>query len=143
MERPPFFYAYATMWLHLIGGTLLLGVWGTQPLSQLATSMVVSSFCMAIVVYGVLSRGFGLLLNLGSYTASMVRIFHPSHLDSVFLVAAIVTALASAYLLLAREYRRYGEAVCGESTGAGVPAWISITMGMVVLLLSLFALTLV
>jgi len=139
LERPPFFYAYAVMWLHLIVGSALVLLFTSLPLILTITSMTIGSFCLGIVVYGLVSREYGLLLNLASYASSMGRLAYPGVLSSVFLVIAILAALVSGYFLLSREYRRYNLNVFEDDT-CQVPAWISITMGMVVVLICVYGL---
>ena len=142
LERPPFFYAYAGMWLHLIGGGFLLLLFTGLPFFRITTSVIVGSFCLGIVIYGFVAREWGLFLNLGSYASSMGRLFYPEELSSLFLIIAILIAVASAYLLLSREYKRYNREVFDDQTGGHVPAWISIVMGMVVLLICIYGLNL-
>ena len=141
LERPPFFYAYAGMWLHLIVASLLLLLFTDLPFLSTFLSTVVGSFCAGIVLYGLLSREYGLLVNLASYASSMGRLAFPERLGSIFLVVAILAALASGYLLLSREYRRYSRDQFGDQE-AKVPAWISLVMGTVVVLICVFGLNL-
>ena len=77
LERPPFFYAYAGMWLHLLIGSGILAYTTLIPLLILFPSMVVSSFCLSIIIYGLLNRKYGLLINIGSYASSLGRCFPP------------------------------------------------------------------
>lgn len=141
LDRPPFFYAYAGMWLHLLVGGLVVLLLGKLTTVLSLTSMVVGSFCLGVLVYGALAREYGLLLNLFSYGASMGRIFYPRELGSVFLLIALLIALVSGYLLLSREYRRYNQEVFGDRN-IHIPAWISITIGSVVVLICVFGLQL-
>ncbi|MFA6110464.1 MAG: hypothetical protein WDA75_17005 [Candidatus Latescibacterota bacterium] len=141
LDRPPFFYAYAGMWLHLLVGGLVVLLLGKLTTVLSLTSMVVGSFCLGVLVYGTLAREYGLLLNLFSYGASMGRIFYPRELSSVFLLIALLIALVSGYLLLSGEYRRYNQEVFGDRN-IQIPAWISITIGTVVVLICVFGLQL-
>lgn len=143
LERPPFFYAYAGMWLHLAVGTIVLLALVEVPLSRLLSSMVLGSFCLGIVVYGLVARELGFLINFGSYGVSMSRLVGSTQLDPVFLVAAVLLALVSGYLLVSREYRRYAGKVFGDTSKTAIPGWISITMSIVVLLLCIFGLNLI
>jgi hypothetical protein len=146
-ERPPFLYAYAAMWLHLAVGAALLRASSSPFRAHQLASVGLGSFCLAIVVYGAVCRARGLWphtryawLNIGSYIIVMGRAVHPTKLDALLQAVAIVTALASAYLLLAREYRCYLEQTpTGASTGA-VPAAISIGLVLTIILLGVAAL---
>ncbi|MBT4500138.1 MAG: hypothetical protein HOC74_20585 [Gemmatimonadetes bacterium] len=142
LERPPFFYAYAGMWLHLIVGSALVLFFTSLPFILTITSMTIGSFCLGIAIYGLFSREYGLLLNLASYASSMGRLVYPRDMSSIFLVIAILAALVSGYFLLSREYRRYNINIFDDRT-CRVPAWISITMGMVVVLICVYGLYLV
>jgi formate hydrogenlyase subunit 3/multisubunit Na+/H+ antiporter MnhD subunit len=127
------------MWLHLISGTAFLLIFTQVPLLATFISMVVGSFCLGIVIYGFLAREYGLLINVGSYLSSVGRLFSSGDLSTVFLVVAIIIALVSAYFLLSGEYRRYNRDVYGDQ-GAGIPLWITVIMGTVVILLCIFGL---
>jgi hypothetical protein len=63
-------------------------------------------------------------------------------LSTILLVAAIIAALVSGYMLLAGEYRRYKREIHGESTDC-VPQWITIAMDTVVVLLCIFGLNII
>jgi len=142
LERPPFFYAYSGMWLHLIVGSGLLLLFTDVPVFRALTSMVLGSFCLGIVVYGILARENALFINVGSYASSMGRLAYPEELSSVFLVVAVLVALVSAYFLLTREYKRYNREVFDDQSGGRVPAWMIITMGIVVVVICVFGLNL-
>lgn len=131
------------MWLHLIGGGLLLLLFSNLPFLRISSSVVVGSFCLGIVIYGFVAREWGLFLNLGSYASSMGRLFYPEELSSLFLIIAVLIAVASAYFLLSREYKRYNREVFDDQTGGHVPIWISFVMGIVVLLICIFGLNLI
>lgn len=138
LERPPFFYAYAGMWLHLFIGTSVLAFATSIPLLTLFSSMVVSSFCLSIVIYGLLTREYGLLINIGSYASSIGQMFSSDITSIILLVVSIIAALFSGYILLSGEYRRYNQEIHGGAIG--VPQWITIMMGIVVVLLCIFGL---
>ena len=142
LERPPFFYAYAGMWLHMIVGTGLLAFTTFLTFSSIFSSIAIGSFCFSIVIYGLLTRKYGLLINIGSYVSSIGRIFSTDILSTILLVAAIIAALVSGYMLLAGEYRRYKREIHGESTYC-VPQWITIAMDTVVVLLCIFGLNII
>jgi len=140
LERPPFFYAYAGLWLHLLVGTAFLLLFTEISLFTTLTSMVVGSFCMGIIIYGVLSREYGLLLNLLSYASSMGKIVYSQHLGAVFPILSLILALVSGYFLLSREYKHYNRDVFNDRE-TSIPGWITITMSTVVVLLCIFGLT--
>ena len=139
LERPPFFYAYAGMWLHLLIGSGILAYTTLIPLITLFPSMVVSSFCLSIIIYGLLTREYGLLINIGSYACSLGQMFSSDIASSILLIVAIIAALVSGFILLSGEYRRYNQEIY-DDCAIGVPQWISVMMGSVVVLLCIFGL---
>ena len=140
LERPSFFYAYAGMWLHLIVSVPILVFLVNVPLLDALSSMAISSLSLGILVYSLLSREYGLLVNVLSYALSLGRAIDPSTLGYTFLVIAIIIALASGYLLLTSEYRRYTREIYdGES---GVPLWITVSIGTTILLLFIYGIQL-
>ena len=139
LERPPFFYAYAGMWLHMLIGTAILAFETSIALPMILSSMAIGSFCLSIVIYGLLTREYGLLTNIGSYALSISRFFFPDILSTILLVISIIAALVSGYILLSGEYRSYYREIHDENT-ITVPQWITITMGMMVVLLCIFGL---
>ncbi len=131
------------MWLHLIVGTLVLSFVVEVSGSRLMSSMIVGSLCLGMVVYGVLTREYTLVINLGSYAVLMSRLLPHIPLDPLLLVAVLLVVMASGYTLMAREYRRYREAVCGDKGSTRIPAWFGVTLGITTLFLCIFALSLV
>ena len=140
LTRPPFFYAYVTLWLHLLLGTGILAFAPSIPLLTLFASMAVSSFCLSIVVYGLLTREYGLLINIGSYLTSLGRMFSTEILSIVLLVVAIIAALVSGYIVLADEYRRYQRDIHRDGA-INMPQWIAVMVGTGVVLLCIFGLS--
>jgi hypothetical protein len=139
LERPPFFYAYASMWLHLLVSCAALLTFTDADFVTLLSSMVVGSFSLGIVIYGALTRAYGLLVNALSYASSIWQVFSSGTTSTAFLVVAIIATLVSAYFLLAREYQHYNREVHNDS-GTLVPMWMTVVMGTVVVLLFIFGL---
>ena len=137
LERPPFFYAYIVLWLHLIIGTSTFAFAFSVPLLILFSSIAVSSFCLSIVVYGLLVRKYGLLINIGSYVWSLSRMFSTEIFSIILLIIAIIAASVSGYIVLADEYRRYNREIHGDQA-IGMPQWITVMMGTLVVLLCIF-----
>ena len=140
LERPPFFYAYAGMWLHLFIAIGVLAFITSAPLPKIFSSVTIGSFCLGIVIYGALAREYGLLINIGSYALSLARLFSTEILSLSFLIIAIIATLVSSHILLANEYRRYHREIHGD-TQATIPQWLTVTMGIVLTLLCIFGLT--
>ncbi len=134
LERPSFFYAYSGMWLHLIISVPVLVFLVRVPVLDALTSMAISSLSLGIIAYSVLAREYGLLVNVISYGLSMARAVDPALLGYSFLIIAIIIALASGYLLLSSEYRRYTREVY-EDDESGIPLWITVAIGMTLILL--------
>jgi len=139
LERPPFFYAYAGMWLHLFISCAALLTFANADIITLLSSMVVGSFSLGIIIYGVLTRAYGLLVNALSYGSSIWQVFSSGNASTAFLVVAIITTLVSAYFLLSREYQHYNREIHSDN-GTFVPLWMTVVMGTVVVLLFIFGL---
>jgi len=108
-------------------GTAILAFATSISLPMIFSSIAIGSFCLSIVIYGLLTREYGLLINIGSYASS------------ISLVISIIAALVSGYILLAGEYRSYYREIHDEDT-INVPQWITLTVGTVVVLLCIFGL---
>ena len=80
------------MWLHQFIGTSVLAFAPSIPLLTLFSSMVVNSFCLSIVIYGLLTREYGLLINIGSYASSLGQMFSSDITSSILLIVAIIAA---------------------------------------------------
>ena len=141
LERPSFFYAYSGMWLHLIVSVpvfiFLVGV----PAFDAVASMAISSLSLGIIVYSLLSREYGLLINAGSYVLSLGRAITPEIFTYTFLIVAVIISMASGYILISSEYRRYTREVYGGDE-SGVPLWITVLIGTTLLLLFIYGIRL-
>ena len=98
------------------------------------TSMAISSLSLGIIAYSIITREYGLLVNVISYGLSMARAVDPALLGYTFLIVAIIIALASGYLLLSSEYRRYTREVY-DGDESGIPLWITVAIGLTLILL--------
>ena len=137
-DRTPFFYAYVGMWLHLPVGTGLLGFAAACDwLSALATS-VVASFCLGLVLYGVLTKRPVLLINIGAYAASIARAFSADAVVLTCFIAGLIAAFVSGYSLLAAEYARYQRAI--SRPPAPLPAAAALLLGAAIVLLGAYGL---
>ena len=106
-RRASFFYAYVGMWLHLLIGTGLLALSGVRDWLPIFAALVVSSFCVGLALYGLLTKRYGLLINISSYTASITRAFSTDPVVITCFIAGLIAALVSSYSILAAEYDRY------------------------------------
>jgi hypothetical protein len=145
-ERPPFLLAYAAMWAHLAVGAAVLAARSTPFRADQLASVGLGSFCLAIVVYGAVCQARGLWrrtrcawLNIGSYAILMGRLFRPTKLDAPLQAAAMVTALATAYVLLVREHQRYVEQMPSDAQIGGVPVAISAALVLTIVVLCALA----
>jgi len=102
-------------------------------------SMAIGSLSLGILVYSVLSREFGLLANVVPYALSLGRALEPADLGYTFLVIAIIISMASGYLLLASEYRRYTRQI-HNGHESGVPAWLTVSVGTTMVILFIYGL---
>ena len=131
-ERPPFFYAYVGMWLHLLIGTGLLALSAASDWLSIFAALVVSSFCVGLVLYGLLTKRYGLLINIGTYAASIARAFSTDAVVLTCFIAALIAALVSGYSILAAEYSRYQREV---ESPAPLPTSAALVLGAVIVLL--------
>ena len=141
LERPPFFYAYSGMWLHLILSLALLPFLAVPMLNALS-SLAIAGLSMGIVIYSLMSREYGLLINAFSYGLAIAQLTPLSKADhAALMLVAILIALASCYLILSEQYRKYIKEVFGDDHG--IPIWITGITILVVIMLFLYGLTLV
>ena len=103
--------------------------------------MAIGSLSLGILVYSVLSREFGLLVNIVSYVLSLGRALEPVDLGHTFLVIAIIISMASGYLLLSSEYRRCTREI-HNGDESGVPLWITVSVGTTTVILFIYGLRL-
>ena len=141
LERPSFFYAYSGMWLHLIISVpvfiFLVGV----PAFDALVSMAISSLSVGILVYSLLAREYALLINAVSYVLSLGRTVSPEIFTYAFLIVAVIISMASGYILISSEYRRFTrEVYSGDESG--VPLWITVLIGTTLLLLFIYGIRL-
>ncbi|MCC7262965.1 MAG: hypothetical protein IT369_10625 [Candidatus Latescibacteria bacterium] len=140
LERPPFFYAYGGMWLHLMVGAILVPLLSLPFLGSLS-SLLIASLSLGIVVYAVLAREYGLLINLLSYGLSLAQLTPLKADHGPLMAVAILLAMASCYLILSQQYRRYIKEVFGDEHG--IPMWITGIILLVIIMLFLYGLNLV
>lgn len=140
LERPPFFYAYAGMWLHLFLCLVLVPLLALPFLDSLS-ALLIASLSLGIVIYSVLAREYGLLINVFSYGLSLAQLTSLKAHHAPLMMVAILIALASSYLILSQQYRRYIREVFGDDHG--IPIWIAGLTLLVVIMLFLYGLTLV
>ena len=140
LERPSFLYAYLVMWLHLLVSVPVLVFWIEVPLLQALPQMVISSMSLGILIHGLGSRKYGLLVNLLPYAVGLRRALDPDALDYAFLIVAVIISLVSASLLLSEEYRRYTREHLGGERG--LPLGVTLATGAAVLVLFLYGLQL-
>ena len=138
LERPSFLYAYITTWLHLLVGVPILVFAKEVPLLDALPPMAISSVSLGILLYGLAARRHGLLVNLLPYAVGLRRAVDPSSLDYVFLLVAVVISLASVYLVLSDEYRRFTREQGGVERG--LPLGVALGAGAAILLLLLYGL---
>ena len=129
------------MWLHLIVSVPLLVFFAHVPIVEALSSMAIGSLSLGILVYSVLSREFGLLVNIVSYVLSLGRALESVDLGYTFHVIAIIISMASCYLLLSSEYRRYTREI-HNGDESGVPLWITVSVGTTTVILFIYGLRL-
>ena len=138
--RPSFLHAYAAMWLHLLAGVPVLVFAVEAPLLQALPPMAISSLSLGILLYGLGSRQYGLLVNLLPYAVGLRLAIDPASLDYAFLIAAVIITLVSACLLVSWEYRRYTREHDGGERG--LPLGVTLASAAAILLLLIYGLQL-
>ena len=132
-RRAPFFYAYAGMWLHLLIGTGLLALSGAHDWLSISAALVVGSFCVGLVLYGLQTKRYVLLINIGAYVASIARAFSADTEVITCFIAGLIAALVSSYSILAAEYGHYQREVHRQPVP--LPASVPLLLGAVIVLL--------
>lgn len=137
-NRTPFFYAYIGMWLHLPVGTGLLLLSAACDWPSALAAGVIASCCVGLVLYGVQTKRYGLLINIGTYAASIARAFSADSVVFTCFIAGLIAALVSGYSLLAAEYARYQREVSRHP--APLPPAVAFLLGAVIVLLCAYGL---
>ena len=137
-KRAPFFYAYVGMWLHLIVGTGLLALSAASDWLSIFAALVVGSLCVGLVLYGLLTKRYGLLINIGAYAASIARAFSTDAVVLTCFIAGLIAALVSGYSILAAEYGRYQREVHRQP--APLPASAALLLGAAIVILCVYGL---
>ncbi len=132
-RRAPFFYAYAVMWLHLLISTGLLALSGARDWLAIFAALVVGSFCVGLVLYGLLTDTRRLLINIGSYAAGIAHVFSTDPVVITCFIAGLIAALVSSYSILAAEYDRYQREVHRQPLP--LPASVPLLLGATIVLL--------
>ena len=106
-RRAPFFYAYVGMWLHLLIGTGFLALSDARDWLSIFAALAVGSLCVGLVLYGLMTKRYSLLINIGAYVASIARAFSTDAVVLTCFIAGLIAALVSGYSILSAEYRHY------------------------------------
>ena len=94
LDRPSFFYAYSGMWLHLLISVPVLIFFASVPILDALSSMAISSLSLGTIVYSILTREYGLLINLVSYDNRLHGLFVDGALLVRHLLALVLAPLA-------------------------------------------------
>ena len=138
-KRAPFFYAYVGLWLHLLIGTGLLALSGAHDWLSIFAALVVSSFCVGLVLYGLLTKRYGLLINIGAYAASIARAFSTDPAVLTCFIAGLIAALVSSYSILAAEYSHYQRE--GQRQPVPLPTSVALLLGATIVLLCILGIS--
>ena len=125
------------MWLHLLLSAPMLVFWLQIPLLDALTSTAISSFSLGAIIYSILSREYGMLVNVLPYAISLGRAIDPGLVGYSFLVLSVTIGLSSGYFLLSHEYRRFTREV-NDGDESGAPLWMTVTIGCTLILLFLY-----
>ena len=137
-RRAPFFYAYVGMWLHLLIGTGFLALSDARDWLSIFAALTVGSLCVGLVFYGLLTKRYSLLINIGAYVASIARAFSTDAVVLTCFIAGLIAALVSGYSILAAEYRHYQREV--NHLPAPLPKSAALLLGAAIVLLCVYGL---
>ena len=137
-RRAPFFYAYVGMWLHLLISTGFLALSAVRDWLLIFAALVVGSLCVGLVLYGLMTKRYGLLINIGAYVTSIARAFSTDPVVLTCFIAGLIAALVSGYSILAAEYRHYQREV--NHLPAPLPMSAALLLGAAIVLLCVYGL---
>ena len=137
-RRAPFFYAYVGMWLHLLIGTGFLALSDARDWLSIFAALAVGSPCVGLVLYGLMTKRYSLLINIGAYVASIARAFSTDAVVLTCFIAGLIAALVSGYSILAAEYRHYQREV--NRLPAPLPKSAALLLGAAIVLLCVYGL---
>jgi len=137
-RRAPFFYAYVGMWLHLLIGTGFLALSDARDWLSIFAALAVGSLCVGLVLYGLQTKRYSLLINIGAYVASIARAFSTDAVVLTCFIAGLIAALVSGYSILAAEYRHYQREV--NRLPAPLPKSAALLLGAAIVLLCVYGL---
>lgn len=137
-RRAPFFYAYVGMWLHLLIGTGFLVLSAARDWLSIFAALAVGSLCVGLVLYGLMTKRYSLLINTGAYVASIACAFSTDAVVLICFIAGLIAALVSGYSILAAEYRRYQREV--NHPPASLPKSAALLLGAAIVLLCVYGL---
>ena len=137
-RRAPFFYAYVGMWLHLLIGTGFLALSDARDWLSIFAALAVGSLCVGLVLYGLQTKRYSLLINIGAYVASIARAFSTDAVVLTCFIAGLIAALVSGYSILAAEYRHYQREV--NRLPAPLPKSTALLLGAAIVLLCVYGL---
>ena len=132
-KRTPFFYAYVGMWLHLLIGSGILALSAVSNWLSIFAALVVGSLCVGLVLYGLQTKRYVLLINIGAYGSCIARAFSADATVITCFIAGLIAALVSSYSLLAAEYGRYKREVYGWA--APLPISVTLLLGAAIVFL--------
>ena len=137
-RRAPFFYAYVGMWLHLLIGTGFLALSDARDWLSIFAALAVGSLCVGLVLYGLMTKRYSLLINIGAYVASIARAFSTDAVVLTCFIAGLIAALVSGYSILSAEYRHYQREV--NRLPAPLPKSAALLLGAAIVLLCVYGL---
>ena len=132
-KRASFFYAYVGMWLHLLIGTVISVIFAASNGLAIFAALAVGSLCVGLVLYGLLTKRYVLLINIGAYVASIARAFSADAAVLTCFIAGLIAILVSSYSLLTAEYGLYKREVYGWAEPLPVSATILLGAAIVLL----------
>ncbi len=137
-RRAPFFYAYVGMWLHLLIGTGFLALSDARDWLSIFAALAVGSLCVGLVLYGLMTKRYSLLINIGAYVASIARAFSTDAVVLTCFIAGLIAALVSGYSILSAEYRHYQREI--NRLPAPLPMSAALLLGAAIVLLCVYGL---
>ena len=136
-KRPPFYWAYITLWSHWIVAGALATLSIERDILSVLSSLALSSLALGLVVYGLFARRFMLVINAFCYASILWYLTQPSPAALGLFIFSAITGLTSSHALISSEYAQYKREVGVHHAGSKALWATGITSTAIVLLFAL------
>jgi len=136
-KRPPFYWAYTTLWSHWIVAGALATLSVERDILSVLSSLALASLALALVVYGLFSRQFMLVINAFCYASILWYLTQQSPAALGLFIFSAITGLTSCHALISSEYAQYKREVGVHHAGSKALWATGITSTAIVMLFAL------